>query len=179
MGGGVCVIWGQCLALDCLHSTYLSTHPFCPSGVSPLKATRVIDVSAGGGLCALGCALAGATVVATDIPSQLPLLQANVTRAATAFTGAQAALLCSPYRTSSSLCAGCPCRTGSSLCAGWPWASRVACVVPGGLVVVLWLGDLVHQLLCVVTPSKDCPPCPPAIPPCRRRQCRCCTVHVG
>jgi 2-polyprenyl-3-methyl-5-hydroxy-6-metoxy-1,4-benzoquinol methylase len=76
------------------HSYNAMPHPPPPpssarsvKGTSPLAGMRILDVSAGGGLCALGCAMAGATVVATDIPSQLGLLTANVERAAHTFTG--------------------------------------------------------------------------------------------
>jgi predicted nicotinamide N-methyase len=49
-------------------------------GVSPLRGRRVLDVSAGAGLCALGCAVAGARVVATDIEEQTAQLARNVDR---------------------------------------------------------------------------------------------------
>lgn len=49
-----------------------------PAAPSPLQGIRLLDVSAGVGLVSIGAASAGATVTATDIPSQLPLLQSNV-----------------------------------------------------------------------------------------------------
>lgn len=65
---------------------------------SPLKGQLVLDVSAGGGLCSIGAAVAGATVIATDIPEQLDLLQLNVEAAAPviAATGAGGSIRVSP-----------------------------------------------------------------------------------
>ncbi len=65
--------------LLCVH---LESHDrACGStATSPLAGRRVIDVSAGAGVCSVGCGLAGAHVVSTDIPEQLPLLAENVAR---------------------------------------------------------------------------------------------------
>ena len=49
-----------------------------PAAPSPLQGIRLLDVSAGVGLVSIGAASAGAIVTATDIPSQIPLLQSNV-----------------------------------------------------------------------------------------------------
>ena len=48
------------------------------SGVPPLAGLRLTDLSCGAGLVALAAAAAGATVVATDVPTQLPQLRHNV-----------------------------------------------------------------------------------------------------
>ena len=72
----------QLPSLPC-RSSRLPTHTLATAAKadqSPLYGVRVLDVSAGAGLCSIGAAMVGAHVVCTDIVDQLPLLRLNVDR---------------------------------------------------------------------------------------------------
>jgi len=65
-------IWDGCIVL----SKYLTNPLVFPS--SHWSGKRVVEVGSGTGLVGLACGVLGADVTVTDLPSQLPLLQANI-----------------------------------------------------------------------------------------------------